>query len=393
MSRSLLPSLACRPLTRRRVLAAIGAGALIPACAPASKSADPPLSDRLDALLVSACEGWTSPGGAMLYVSAPRLGFAWSGARAGSANDGHTVPRPDQPMRIASITKPFVAATVLRLVQQAQLDPDAALTGLVSPASETTLRSGGYDPDAITVRMLLQHTSGLYDYAEDAAYFAEIMADPSIVWTRASQLDFAMTHGQPAGAPGTVFQYSDTGYILLGEIVERLTGQGLAGAVRSGLHFDRLGLRSTWWERAEPPPPGVSGRVAQYVGAMDAGLIDPSADLFGGGGLVSTLEDMALFLRALFQGEDILDAEHRGLMTAPTPQSLAAGSPYGMGLGQTVVGGETCHGHGGFWGIVAWHCPARDVTVTAAVTNTDARPALQTLRDAALAETIAAASS
>src|SRR5205809_483841 len=165
------------------------------------------------------------------------------------------------------------------------------------------LRGGGYAVDAIHVRNLLQHTSGLYDYADDHAFQAFVVSHPRHRWTRAEQIQFAMTHGKPLFPPGTDFHYSDTGYILLGEILERVTGQGLGAAYRSLLHFDRLGLGQTYLETLEPKPPHAAPRAHQYLGGIDTAGFDPSFDLYGGGGLVSTVRDLDRFHRALLTGQ------------------------------------------------------------------------------------------
>ena len=119
------------------------------------------------------------------------------------------------------------------------------------------------------MRQLLLHTGGLFDYAESAAYDHINESDPGHQWTRAEQLRFATEHGNPVGKPGTKFNYSDTGYILLGEILERVSGEPLAAAVRNLLHFDRVGLDDTYWETLEPAPVGARPRAHQYYDTYD----------------------------------------------------------------------------------------------------------------------------
>ena len=103
------------------------------------------------------------------------------------------------------------------------------------------------------------HTSGIYDYGQDPAYQAAVNADPAKRWTRLEQVRFAMDHGAPVGEPGTVYAYSDTGYSLLGEIIERATGAPLADAYRTLLDFEGLHLDATYLESLEPAPPGSAG--------------------------------------------------------------------------------------------------------------------------------------
>ena len=80
-------------------------------------------------------------------------------------------------------------------------------------------------------------------------------------WTRGEQLRRYTSQPRPIGPPGAKFQYSDTGYVLLGEIIERAAGDSLAAVARREQGFDRLGLATTWWEIAEPAPAGIAPRA------------------------------------------------------------------------------------------------------------------------------------
>jgi D-alanyl-D-alanine carboxypeptidase len=183
----------------------------------------------------------------------------------------------------------------------------------------------------------------------------------------------------PLALPGESFAYSDTGYVLLGALIETITAQPMPTAVRALLGLDRLGLSHTWFETLEPAPRANLDRARQRLGSLDVRSIHPSADLFGGGGLVSTLADLTRFLRALFEG-DILRRETLATMKTPSSQSMVStGVGYGMGLSARTVESVTCYGHGGFWGVIAWHCPALDLTVAGFVTNTNHRQALATV--------------
>jgi len=352
---------------------------------------DAELAEAFTALVEQAASAPQKPPSALLLVVAPRLGIDWTSAVPGGALDEAIPLRPDGTLRIASNTKTWVAAAVLRLVEDGRLDLDAPIERALSPASVATLRAGGYRPDAITVRMLLQHTSGVYDYASDESFIARVMQDPTRRWTRAEQLQWAMTAGAPYGAPGEVFHYCDTGYILLGEVLEVVTGQPMPAAMRSLLDFDALGLRATWFETLEPEPANAPPRLLQRSEGMDVAQIDPSSDLYGGGGLVSTLPEMARFYRALLQGEVFDRPSTLATMIEPSPQSLASGGGgYGMGLGRLrLAEGVDCYGHLGFWGTELWHCPGVDVTAAGAVTDSGASEALSHMTRRALELTVA----
>src|SRR4051812_29180132 len=220
--------------------------------------------------------------GEIVAVRAPGIDVTVAAGLADRA--GAALLEPDTPFRVASVTKTFVAAAVMKLVGRGRIDLDDPIADHLSRRTVRTLRRGGYDPDRITVRHLLRHTSGLFDYATTDAYDERNERDPDHHWTRAEQLRFAMDHGKPVAAPGATYHYSDTGYILLGEIVERVTGQNLGAAVRRLVGFRRLGLDHTYWEQLEPAPASLKPRAHQYADDFDNIKLDASHDLYGGGG-------------------------------------------------------------------------------------------------------------
>jgi D-alanyl-D-alanine carboxypeptidase len=312
--------------------------------------------------------GWVvaeNPGfpGGILAVRGPDLRF--TGA-AGFADPAAGTPlRRGATFRIASVTKTFTAAAILRLVEDGRLALDDPIAEHLDAATVRLLRRGGYDVASMRIRHLLQHTSGLYDYASDPAFVTAVVGDPQHRWTRSEQVEFAMTHGRPLFAPGTGFAYSDTGYILLGEVLERTTGGDLAAAYRRLLGFHRLRLDHTYLETLEPTPPGAAPRAHQYLGDIDLTDADPSFDLYGGGGLVSTVDDLSRFYRALFAGRVF----HR-----PTTLARMLGDPastsvddLGMGLFSESIGRDTCYHHDGFWGVSVVHCPDSGVTIVTTV--------------------------
>ena len=292
--------------------------------------------------------------GEAVSVRSPGLHVAVARGYADVAT--RTPLRVDTPFRIASVTKTFVAVAVLRLVEERRLSLEQPISTVLSPATTATLVAGGYAPERITVRELLNHTSGLFDYATSAAYDALNTREPARVWTPQEQIQFAMEHGHPLAGPGRRYHYADTNYVLLGEIIERTSGRPLAAAVRSLDGFDRLGLHATAWERLEPAPPGQPPRAHQYYGTtFDNIRLDASSDLFGGGGLVSTVGDLSRFFRALFEGEVFAHASTLVTMTTITPAAQRAHA--GLGIFATTIGGERCWGHPGDWGTEAYACP------------------------------------
>lgn len=350
---------------------------LVAACSPAQGDLRSTLESALDE--AGAASG---DAGVLVHVEAPGLEAAFTGSRP--AANGEPVD-PAATMRIASNTKTFVAAAALTLAEQGALDLDAPINDTLPPHLSDMLTGGGYDVEAITARMLLQHVSGLPDHAQLEVYFQQILADPQRVWTREDQVALAMSDGQAAGAPGERFSYSDTGYVLLGAIIETVHGAPLADAVRALTDMEALDLEATWWEALEPEPDEAPGRLHQTAFGMDLADISASVDLYGGGGLVSNLRDLARFHRAAATGTLYENAGVAEAMITPTPQSLEAmPAGYAMGFFTRDYAGEPCLEHSGFWGTLAVHCPQSDVTVTAAVTDASGFRALPAFVSAAV---------
>lgn len=328
-----------------------------------------------------------------LHVDSPAIELAWEGA-AGMADPAAGTPMtPRNPSRIASNTKTFIAAAVLRLHEAGSLEIDDSADDHLPQEFLSMLESDGYDTSAITIRHLLTHTSGLFDHTSPDSYVESFMADPVHRWTRAEQLRGAIDWGDPHGEPGKFYTYCDTGYVVLGAVIEHTTGRPMAEAVRELLDYDRLGLSSTWWETLEPRPDGLPDRAHQFFGDVDTYDFDPSYDLYGGGGLASTVGDLARFYRALFTGGVYADPATAEIMltTIDGAQALPGASEramapgvYRMGIWVTEVEGYTAYMHTGFFGTLAAYLPELDLAVAVAVNQNQSRSALHDLaRDAA----------
>src|SRR4029079_5961700 len=225
----------------------------------------------LQALVDDDVSAWPDMPGRLLHVLAPSYGVDVE-VTAGVADlSTSEALRQGSRFRIASVTKPFVGAAALRLVEDGELSLDGTFAQLLAGEYDDLLRGGGYETDAIMLRHLLTHTSGIYDFAADAytdqipdGFTAEVHKDPSSRWTRFEQIEFAVAHGTPYGAPGTVFGYSDTGACLVGEIIERVTGASMGAAIRALVGYERLGLTTTWQETIESEPDDLPQLSHQY---------------------------------------------------------------------------------------------------------------------------------
>lgn len=302
-------------------------------------------------------------GGAGYSVHVIEGDMAYSAVH-GEAVPGETALTPAHMFRLASITKSYTAATVLRLVEQDELSLSQPLSELVRASFDTLLRGDGYDTDAITLKQVLSHTAGIYDHAQSNNYIAAIFEDPNRVWTRSEHLQAAVEWGDPVGAPGEKFFYSDTGYVLLGHIIERATGMPLAGAVREQLRLGRHGLTETVWERGDTVPVPHQMRAHQFMAGRDTYDWDPSIDLYGGGGLVATPGDVARYYDLLMAGRIFDKPETLALMLSA--EGLPEDSPYRLGVFEREVGGSPVFEHGGFWGTSVFYDPSTGITVAGA---------------------------
>jgi D-alanyl-D-alanine carboxypeptidase len=342
------------------------------------------VDDRLQALVDADVAAWPQMPGRLLRVLAPGLGTDVEVA-AGVQELGGGPLRPGSRFRIASVTKPFVAAATLRLVEQGRLSLNQTVAELLDGPYDELLRTGGYDTDAITLRHLLTHTSGIYDFAADAygdeltdGFTAQVVKDPTRRWTRFEQIRWAVEHGTPYGTPGTVFGYSDTGACLVGEVLERVTGLTMGAALRQLIDYERLGLRTTWQETIEDEPADLPPLSHQYERDMDVAEMDASVDLYGGGGLMSTCGDLARFFRALLRNDVFDRPETLATMTetlADLPRASGTNdetvSDAAMYLFRSDTADVTWWGHDGYWGTTAYTCPTRDVTIVTSHQRSD----------------------
>ncbi|WP_090682123.1 serine hydrolase domain-containing protein [Paraburkholderia phenazinium] len=290
----------------------------------------------------------------------------------------------DTPLRIASNTKTFVAATVLRLWEQGRLDLDAPIGSLLSPGLERVLSTHGYATAAMTIRHLLSHSSGLYDHGDDPRFMESVLADPAHAWTREELVRLSVAYAPSPGKPGAAFRYSDTGYVLLGDILERVTAQPLAAVVREALRFDSRGMTSTWWEIVEPQPSGAEPRARQFLGEVDVTDINATMDLYGGGGLVSSARDLATFTADLFEGRVFERPETLAEMLRKGSHQEA--EEYRLGISVTSVAGRECYSHLGFWGTAAYYSPNTGIALAGFTTARQGRPQLLEIMERAIAQ-------
>ncbi|MCG8442986.1 MAG: beta-lactamase family protein, partial [Caulobacterales bacterium] len=319
------------------------------------------LRDRLDTLQAKHS---SVPGFAIAIVLE---GETVVSASTGVADPKGRAMLPDTPIRIASVAKTAVAVSILRLWEEGLLALDSPIDGLISSEHSEILSLDGYDISSITVRHLLMHSSGLNDHTSGDAFIGMVLSDPQRVWTRTAQIRLMADTTEPVAAPGQAFSYSDTGYILLGEIIERVTDERLGQAVRRLAKLNTIGLENSWWDEEEPPAAAAPRRAHQWLDEIDTYPIHGSIDAYGGGGLVASVEDVARFYAALFAGQVFSRPETLALMTSAPGRP--DDSPYRLGLFERELHGQEAFGHGGFWGVDALVIPDLNVAMAGVALN------------------------
>ena len=372
--------------TRRSVLGAgalVGVGGLLAACAspdapsgggstpgttgtggaPATPFAiDATTTPKLDALFdqVMTATGIAGMAGAIWMGDQ-----VWQRA-AGYANLEQKTPfDPAANVRIASVTKSFVATAVLQLVDAGALKLDDVLERFVP---------GITNGPSITIRNLLGMTSGIYDFTSNAAFNAKFDANPAMPWTFADTLAIIKANA-PLFAPGTDIAYCDSNYSILGEIIEMVTGKTAPTVIADSI-ATKLGLSHTFWPTdAKIPDPHPNGYVPQGLDptkpnqAFDntahppkiVNDVNPNVAA-GAGAIISTLADLKVWGREIAEGSLLKPATQAERLKARrfngTPVNL------GYGLGCERVNDFTGH-NGAIYGFstVVFRYPPADLTL------------------------------
>ncbi|GAB2678847.1 serine hydrolase domain-containing protein [Kribbella swartbergensis] len=298
----------------RMVGAALLLSATIASAVPAAAAAVP--TDRTE--LQSELDNVVAAGAVGALAEVRDGHRVWRGS-SGVAEVGTTRPVPvNGRFRAGSITKTFVATVVLQLVDEGVLRLDDTV--------EKWLPGVVPNGQAITVRHLLNHTSGLYDF-KDTLALPDIVANRWKTWTADEVIRRAVANPPTSTMPGRVFDYSNTNYTVLGEIITAATGASYGDEIERRL-IRPLGLHGTEMPGTSPQirGPHPHGYLPSEQGLLDFTEMNPS--IFGAGGeLISTTHDLNRFLTALLTG-DLLSPHLLAEMKKPAVE----GRNYGLGL-------------------------------------------------------------
>ena len=332
-------------------------------CWGTSLAANPQLESQLQAEIDAFLAENPEAPGISAYLVCPELGLDWEAAAGTVAKDNSDALTARHTFRIASNTKTYVATAILRLVEMGRLDLEENLAHYLAPDLAAMLSTDGYDLEAITLAHVLSHTAGLADHTGDPRYEEKILSESYYQWTSDEQLRALVDWMEPLGDPGEAYSYSDSGYIILGTIIERLTGKKLGPAVRELVDFEKLGLRTTFWEYMEEPRPDSGPRAHQYFGDLDVTGWNASFDLYGGGGMITDAVELAQYMRLLLKGEVLSEESTLVQMTGRGTET------YRLGLIVMDFEGHLGLGHLGFWNTFAYHVPSLDLSLGGGVMN------------------------
>lgn len=355
-----------RSLRLQRGFAVVAALLALTACG-GEADLQQPLPESTQAALRAAVAAVPRDGsapGASVTVDHPAY-RRWSGAAGLASVPDRAALTVEHRQRAGSMLKPAVAIAVLQRVEQSRLSLGATLDRIVpdSVAAQVPLAS------SITLRMLLSHTSGIPDCCGDD-FDAAVWADPARIWTVADYL--ARARAKPrTQPPGAGWSYSNTNYVLLGEVLAHNTGQHWRRVVGERV-FHRAGLQNS----ALPPVgdvrcPGCARGYGAIDGRwVDMSEIDPSmADAAGGHAWITTPTDLTRLLRAWFDGR-LFDrsatlAQMLDFTPASVPEEYLTG--YGLGVMRLERNGRVYLGHfGGTAGYLGFMLQERDSGVAIA---------------------------
>jgi D-alanyl-D-alanine carboxypeptidase len=306
-------------------------------------------------------------------------GSSWSGASGHADVAAATPATPNTAFAMASISKTYTSALILQLVVEGKLRLADSAAALLPPLRIAIDKR-------ITVAMLLGHTSGLADYFLNPKIDRPLQSTPSAIWTADQALAYV---GKRLAPPGRAWHYSNTNYLLLGLIAERLTGEPLGVAIRSRL-LAPLGLVATWDQIDET---GLASLAHGYrltgtkLSATPIDLADGSGmapfrsvvtAAGGAGAMAGTSSELARWARSLYGGEVLGPIGTALLLSGFRPTTAyVSGVAYGYGVQALSVDGHPSLGHSGrllgFRGAVR-HFPIEGLTIAVLTNQSRADP-------------------
>lgn len=307
-------------------------------------------------------------------------GTTWLGVSGMSSE--RQVMEPDMLFGLASVSKTYIAALVVQLEAEGRLSTD-------DPIGKWVPDVGRIDPN-IPLRMLLNHTSGLNPYQQKPEFLTAVAAQPERIWTPLESVQ--EFQGEPECPPGQCFVESAMDYVLLGMVVEKATGSTLSSQL-SDRFFKPLGLAHTyrypdqaypfekmahmWWDVSG------NGEPVDLVESAERLHQPPLWSALTTGNIHATAEDLARFIKALFEGRAIQPEALKEMLT-PGPE-ISRYANYGYSVIIETIHGQTVYWHTGGAGYSSVYLYVPEEGITIAVLGNqmvDLKPAALALYEA-----------
>ena len=311
--------------------------------------------------------------------------YSWGGAAGIARQFGQVPMTKDTPIYIASITKLYTAAAIMRLVEKGSLSLEDPMSRYLPEELIQGIHvyQGKDYSHEITLKELLSHTSGIADYYAEKpsggkTLFELFLEEPERSWTVDETIERARKDLSPSFPPGTDASYSDTNFQLLGKVIEAVTGKPLH-VVYEEIFFRPLGLNHTWLVgRSEPqlapcaPPADVFYKDTNITRTRSNGAY------WADGGIVSTAEEMIVFLKALNEGRIVSETT---LQSMHSWHKLQFPLQYGYGTMcfrlprfiSRLVNVSPLWGHSGSTGSFLYYCEDLNFYMAGSIDQADSK--------------------
>ncbi|APZ46684.1 serine hydrolase [Polaribacter reichenbachii] len=300
----------------------------------------------------------------------------------GNFVNGDSVSKKN-PFYTASIGKTFTATSIAILKDKNKLSFKDKISKFLSAdvLSQLHILNGIDYSNEITIENLLQHTSGLPDYFEDETIdgspnvINQLFLQPDKIWTPIECIQFTKQKMKPLFAPGKGYHYTDTEYVLLGLIIEKVSGMEFHNFIKENI-FKPLQMDQSYFNLRSEPIKSTNKMAEIYVGGTEISSFKSLSADWAGGGIVSTTSDLISFQKALFNNK-ILEPETLKAMQNWIPETM--GMYYGFGLRKIVLNELSPQlpkleliGHSGSTGSFLYYCPDLDVYVSGTLNQVEA---------------------
>ena len=316
-----------------------------------------------------------------LSVYSPTRGIEWHAAK-GTFHDGTEVTT-DNPFYTASVGKTFTATAIGMLVDRGLIGFNDRIASYLPADVMAGLHvyEGVDYGDSITVAHLLRHTSGLPDYFSPntvdgtPGMFDLIMTAPNRFWQPEELIAFSKAHFKPGFAPGTGYFYTDTEFVLLGMIVENVSGLALHEFFELNMFIPLKMVHTYLNQRSEPEQPTLP-MAEMYAGSHELSSLKSLSADWAGGAVVATGKDLIVFLNALMNGK-LVSAATLGQMQQWIAETQ--GMAYGFGSRKidfteldSGLPNFVAIGHAGGNGTIMYYCPDLDIYLTGTLNQLEA---------------------